>query len=224
VTATARSRFLHTAALILVVGVFTAWLLAFRGIGRWLDCEDRLAPADAIVVLSGGLPWRAEEAAKVYQSGYAHEIWVSRPDSPAAALAEMGVHYINEDEYDREILIHEGVPDSAIHVFPDAIVDTEQEVEEIAREMQQQGKARVIIVSSPYHTRRVRKLWRELVTRDQAPSQNGGALQAIVHGAPEDPFDANHWWRTTRDAFSVAHELMGLANAWMGLPIRPHTR
>jgi uncharacterized SAM-binding protein YcdF (DUF218 family) len=223
VTASARSRFLQTAALILIVGVFTAWLLAFRGIGHWLDCEDRLEPADAVVVLSGGLPWRAEEAAKVFEAGYAHEIWVSRPDSPAGALAAMGVHYINEDEYDREILIHEGVPESAIQVFPDAIVDTEQEVEEIGREMRQQGKSRVIIVTSPYHTRRVRKLWRELVTRDQTPSQNGGALQAIVHGAPEDPFDANHWWRTTRDAFSVARELMGLANAWAGLPIRPHT-
>lgn len=189
-------------------------IIAFRGVGTWLVREDSLAPADLIVVLSGGIPGRAERAAAIYRMTYAPEVWVSRPESPADDLAKVGVHYIGEDEYNREILMHEGVPESAIHIFPDAIVNTEEEVQETARQMRQQHKTTVIIVTSPQHTRRVRALWRQIV---------GGNPRMIVRAAWEDPFDSRHWWRNTRDTFSVVREMLGLLNVWIGLPVGPHT-
>lgn len=121
---------------------------------------------------------------------------------------------MGEEEYDRGILIAEGVPESAVHIFPGTIVDTEQEVEETAREMRGTGKTTVIIVTSPQHTRRVKALWKQVV-RDN--------LKLIVRAAWEDPFDADHWWRNTRDALSVVREYLGLANTWAGLPVRPHS-
>lgn len=185
-----------------------------RGAGRWLVREDSLSRADWIVVLSGGLPYRAEEAATVFRAGYAPEVWVSRPESPAPDLLARGIHYIGEEEYNRDILIAEGVPESVVYVFPGSIVDTQQEIEEVAREMRRAGKTSVIIVSSPQHTRRVKALWRRLA---------GAGLTMKVHAAQEDPFDADHWWRDTRDALSVVREYLGLANVWAGLPVRPHS-
>jgi hypothetical protein len=44
---------------------------------------------------------------------------------------------------------------------------------------------------------------------------------AIVRAAAEDPFDPRHWWRTTSDAFDVVREVLGLMNAWAGLPLHP---
>ena len=79
--------------------------------GRWLDREDPLAHADVIFVLGGGMPQRALEGAKVYAMGYAPEVWLSRPDSPADDLAKLGIHYVGEEDYNRQILIHEGVPE-----------------------------------------------------------------------------------------------------------------
>jgi len=190
-------------------------LLMLRGAGRWLIREDSLARADVIVVLSGSMPHRAEEAAKIYKMGYAPEVWVSRPEGPNAELEELGVHYIGEEEYNRDVLIHQGVPESAVHILPDTIIDTEQEVEEVSRDMQWSGKRSVIFVTSPQHTRRVRALWHKLV---------GASPAASVHGAPEDPFDQDHWWRNTRDALSVVREILGLMNVWAGLPVRPHTK
>lgn len=174
--------------------------------------EDALSRADWIVVLSGGLPYRAEAAATVFRAGYAPDVWVSRPASPAPDLLARGIHYIGEEEYNRDILIAEGVPESAVHVFPGTIVDTQQEVEEIARGMRSAGKTTVIIVTSPQHTRRVRALWKRLV---------GENPKLTVHAATDDPFDADHWWRNTRDALSVVREYLGLANVWAGLPVRP---
>jgi uncharacterized SAM-binding protein YcdF (DUF218 family) len=194
--------------LLVVVGV-----VAFRNLGRWLVREDPLAKADVIVVLSGGLPFRAEAAASVYKSGYAPAVWVSRPEGPQEELAALGIHFVGEEEYNREILVQQGVPDAAIRIFPDTIVNTQEEVAEISRDMRRDGKHTVIIVTSPQHTRRVRALWRKLV---------GDEPRAIVRAAPDDPFDADHWWRTTPDVLAVARESMGLLNVWAGLPVKPH--
>jgi uncharacterized SAM-binding protein YcdF (DUF218 family) len=202
-----------------IVGFIVALLLmlcavlAFRGVGRWLVREDSLAPADAIVVLSGSMPYRAEEAARIFKMGYAREVWISRPESPVDELNSMGIRFLGEEDYSREVLVHASVPDAAIHTFPNAIIDTEQEVEEVASEMRERNKSTVIIVTSPQHTRRVRALWQKIA---------GANAKAIVRAAYEDPFDADHWWRNTRDSLSVMREMLGLANVWAGLPVRPH--
>ena len=94
-TATTRKRTRRRAvlALILVVALVAAVVIA-RNAGRWLVWEDPLAKADVIVVLSGSMPYRAVEAAKVYRDGYAPEVWVSYPISPAADLDRIGIRYI----------------------------------------------------------------------------------------------------------------------------------
>ncbi len=200
---------LAVALLVCVAGVF-----AFRGVGRWLVREDALAPADVIVVLSGSMPTRAEEAAELFHMGYAHQVWVSRPVSPAEELESMGIHYAGEEDFNRAVLIHEGVPEGDISIFPQPIVNTEQEVEEISAEMRRQGKTAVIIVTSLQHTRRVRALWQKLA---------GDNLRLVVRAAPQDSFDADHWWRNTHDTFSVVREILGLLNVWTGLPVQPQS-
>lgn len=211
----ARRNIFRTAVLLAILVLAALSILAFRGVGRWLIREDALRPADVIVVLSGAMPERAEEAARIFRLGYAHQIWLTHPVSPARQLAAMGIHYAGEDDYNREVLIHDGVPAAEIRVLPGTIVDTEQEIGEIAPEMRRDGMTTTIIVTSPPHTRRVRVLWRELAPRN---------LHVIVRAAYEDPFDAEHWWRHTHDALSVTREMLGLLNAWAGLPVRPGAR
>ena len=126
----------------------------------------------------------------------------------------MGIHYLGEEDFNREVLIHEGVPDADVRIFPQPIVNTEEEIEEICGQMRRDGKTSAMIVTSPQHTRRVRALWRKMA---------GNNLRLIVRGAPQDPFDANHWWRTTHDTFAVVREILGLLNVWVGLPVRPQS-
>ncbi|HEY0704367.1 MAG TPA: YdcF family protein [Candidatus Acidoferrales bacterium] len=202
------------AGFILLLLLLALAIFAFRNVGHWLTRQDALGPADCIVVLSGGLPYRAEGAAEIFKAGYAPEVWISLPAGPQAALKELGIDFVGEEKYDREVLVHQGLPESKISIFPREIVNTEEEVAEIAQEMRAQGKSTVIIVTSPEHTRRVRALWNALADKN---------LKAIVRAAPTDPFDADHWWRTTRDSLAVARETLGLLNVWSGLPIRPRT-
>ena len=201
--------------LLLIVLLAAIGTIAFRDAGYWLVREDPLGEADVIVVLSGGMPYRANGAANLYKSGYAPEVWVTRPEGPQQELAALGIHFIGEEEYNREILVHQGVPEAAIVILPDIIINTQQEVSEIAREMRRTGKHTAIIVTSPEHTRRVKALWGKLV---------GNEPRLIVRNAPDDPFVAKRWWGNTRDALAVMREYMGLLNVWAGLPVQPHAQ
>jgi uncharacterized SAM-binding protein YcdF (DUF218 family) len=202
------------AALVTVVALCAGAVLALRGAGRWLVREDPLRPADTIVVLSGGMPWRAEEAARIFCLGEAREVWVSQPAAPVSELASLGIAYVGEEYFNREVLIHSGVPELAVRVLPESAANTEEEVAEIAREMRREHKTSVIIVTSPQHTRRVKALWHKMV---------GERPNAVVRAAFQDPFDADHWWRRTPDTLSVVREFMGLVNVWLGLPVRPRS-
>lgn len=197
---------------VLAVCLISACLFAFFHVGRWLILEDPLQNAAAIAVLSGRMPGRALEAAKVYKQGYAPQVWLTHSTEPGATLAKLSVPYQGEDAYDKLILIHEGVPESAIRVLEPPIVNTADEMATIGQALSGANPRRVILVTSKVHTRRTQTLWRHL------SAANG---DAIVHGVSDDPFDAEHWWRNTSDALDVVREVLGLCNAWVGLPLRP---
>jgi uncharacterized SAM-binding protein YcdF (DUF218 family) len=193
-------------------GVLVLALVILVGVGRWLVVEDPLVKARAIVVLSGAMPLRAIEAAKLYRQGYAPEIWLTHSTEPGATLEEMSILFVGEDHYDALVLIHEGVPPEAIHTLKPPIVNTADEIKVIAPALAPGEDGTVILVTTKAHTRRVRLLWRRL-----APGQG----RAIVRAASGDPFDPQHWWRNTRDALEVVREILGLLNAWTGLPLHP---
>jgi len=187
-------------------------VVIFFGVGRWLVVQDPLVKARAIVVLSGTMPLRAIETAKLYREGYAPEIWLTHSTEPGETLEKMGIPFAGEDYYDTRVLIHEGVPPGAIHILEPPIVNTADEIKVIAATLARGKDGTVILVTSKAHTRRVRLLWRKL-----APGQG----TAIVRAAGGDPFDPRHWWRTTSDALDVVREVLGLLNAWAGLPLHP---
>src|SRR5437870_5726851 len=194
------------------VGALLFALVIFFGVGRWLVAEDQLGKAKAIVVLSGAMPVRAIEAAKLYREGYAPEVWLTHSAEPAETLQEMRIPFAGEDHYNTLVLIHEGVPAEAIHVLEPPIVNTADEVKVAASTLARAKGEAVILVTTKAHTRRVRLLWRRLAS---------GQGQAIVRAASGDPFDPGHWWRNTRDALDVVREVLGVLNAWAGLPLHP---
>ena len=187
-------------------------VLLFLRVGNWLVREDPLQPSTAIVVLSGGMPERALEAAEVYRAGYAPEVWLTVPAEPKQTMASMGLAFDGEEEYCRRVLVKYGVPERAIRVLQPVIVNTADEMNTIAATLQSAHGARVIVVTSKAHTRRVRGLWNRL---------ESGRGQILVRAARTDSFDPSHWWRTTHDALDVVREVLGLMNVWACLPLKP---
>jgi uncharacterized SAM-binding protein YcdF (DUF218 family) len=184
----------------------------FVGVGKWLVWEDPLQKATAIAVLSGNIPTRALEAAALYHAGYAKEIWLTHPNAHADALKQLGINYPSEDDFNARVLHRAGVPAKAIRVLDTPIVNTDDELDVISTSLKARGGDRVIIVTNKSHTRRVHILWKKYF---------GSRGRAIVHGLPDDEFVASRWWRDPSSMSQVTHEVLGIINAWAGLPVRP---
>jgi uncharacterized SAM-binding protein YcdF (DUF218 family) len=206
-----RSRGRSRAVLLGVAGAFFICAIIFvLGVGRWLVVEDPLEKAQAIAVLSGRMPLRALEAAKLYREGYAPQIWLTRSEEPGATLNKMDIPFYGEEYYNARVLVHEGVPIEAIHVMKTPIVNTADEMSVFAKELQAENGGNIILVTSKAHTRRTRTLWRKLA---------GANERAIVRAATADPFEPGNWWATSGDALDVVREALGMLNAWAGLPL-----
>jgi len=205
-------RVLVLGALLGIVAVLISW--GASGIGHWLMVADPLEPAQAIVVLSGRVPFRAMEAALIYREGWAPEVWLTKEGVRAEeqALGRLGVAVVRDEVYNREALERLGVKPEAIRLLGDGVWNTVDEVRLIARELGRNGGDRVILVTSKAHSRRVRATWAAIV---------GAWPRVIVRYAEGEPYQSGAWWRNTRDALDVSREVFGLMNVWTGFPVQP---
>ena len=179
-----------------------AWLL--RGVMRNLMVEDELAPAGAIVVLGGGHPHREVGAAEIYRRGLAPRIVLVRSywsQQASDRLRSLGVVTPDDGHVRRQLLRALGVPDSAIVTSAGLARATEDELA-LALQTLGPGQEPVILVTSKYHTRRVRFCWQVLT---------GGTPPAMVHGVAEPHVRLDEWWRSEPVVLSVAQEYYGLA-------------
>ena len=187
---------------------------AFRHVGRWLVAPDALQHARAIVVLSGKVPYRAMEAADLYHQGWAPEVWLLREETDEAdeTFVKLGISHPSEQDYDQKVLERLGVPKEAIRILEPPTTNTVSEIRLIADELRRQGADKVIVVTSPLHTRRSKLIWHLAV---------GDHPQAILRLASAEPTDPDHWWRATGDIQDVTHEVLGLIDAHLGFVAKP---
>lgn len=187
---------------------------AFHRVGRWLVRQDNLQHADAVIILSGIVPYRAMEAAEIYRQGFAPQVWLLRDeeDDSDTQFAKLGIVHPNEQYYDELVLERMGVPKQAIQIIDPPTTNTVSEIHRIAEELRKRNGDRIIIVTSPLHTRRSGLIWRLVV---------GDHPQAIIRIASKEPADPDHWWHNTKDIHDVEHELLGLINARLGFIAGP---
>jgi uncharacterized SAM-binding protein YcdF (DUF218 family) len=193
----------------------TIGLVILLGAGKWLVREDPLEQAIAIVVLSGNIPARGLEAARLYHEGYAKEIWLTHPSAHADVLNVLGIYYPRESDFIVWVLREQGVPAKAIHVLDAPIVNTAEELDVVSAALKAAGGQRVIVVTNKAHTRRVHILWNTYF---------GSRGELIAHAVSNDDFEASHWWKPSGGRAQMNHELLGIMNAWAGLPVQrvPH--
>jgi len=158
-------------------------------IGGQLVHDDRMAPSDVIVVLSGGTPAREIEAADLYRGGYAPRVVLTagRPRAGVVALRRRGVHVPDLLEERLRYLHALGVPRGAVTVMGEPVSSTMQESELIAAWVERHEYRRVILVTSGYHTARARWVFA------RALADTGATL--LVRGDTVEPFDPDLWWR-----------------------------
>ena len=208
-----RWKLLSALALVAGLGVLLS-PFGLRAVGRFLVVSDPLEPSDAIVVMSGEVPFRQTEAARLFHRGLAPWIILTHEaEGPSQRrLRELGLESPERRELARRVLERLDVPRGAIRSLSEAAVNTVEELATVYRFAVTQGFRRIIIVSSPDHMRRIRIIWNRSV---------GLGVEARLHPAPEEGgFDPDHWWTSRVGAEYLVHEYFGILNFLLGSPIR----
>lgn len=184
------------------------WLLMFHSpllswVARPLHLRDPARPADAIVVFAGGVgesgkagqgyQERAEKAIRLYRQGMARTVIFS---SGYAST-------FREAEVMQALAVALGVP--ADRIFLDERAgSTHDNVVLTAELMRHQGLHSALIVSSPYHMRRIDLVWQK-----QAPD-----LEARLTPVERSEFYGTlrpiHW----RHWQAILHEYLGIVYYW----------
>jgi uncharacterized SAM-binding protein YcdF (DUF218 family) len=201
---------------VLVAGLLLAGFAGapiLREIAAFLIVEDPFGRVATIVPLQGQTPFREMEAAKLYRAGWAPQVVIVHPvpRAESKALHDLGIRTRGAWEVSREVLIRQGVPESAIVVVPGKAGGTLEELQAVYSAMTSKDAA-VILVTSKYHTRRTRLTWQYVTA---------GKSQPIVRAATGDPFDPNRWWHQRRFALSVVREYLGLVNYYARFAVEP---
>lgn len=208
-----RRRLLGSVTVLLLLAL-AGWLVhgpVLRAVARALIVEDALADADALVVVAGGAPFREQAVADLFKQGWAPRVIVSRPVNPTtvAALVEMGVRPLDVQGESRAVLLRFGVPPTALVIIEKTTRITEDELALVRQEARSRGWRRLILVSSPDHTRRVKTIWYR--------RGGDGGIEAIVRASPYGGFPQDGWWLERRMAERVLHEYLGLAALYLGV-------
>jgi uncharacterized SAM-binding protein YcdF (DUF218 family) len=188
-------------AVLLIVGLAAlAWInreaLLLSAAQEWV-VSDALHPADAIVVLGGGVDTRPFSAAEDYVNGLAHRILLTNPRRTRVETLDILPSHV---EINRRVLIKLGVPETDIETLGNALSSTFEEGQ-VLRDWAIRNHARSVIVpTEAFSSRRVR--W----TLTHALAGTGASVQIQMVDYPDDSYVT--WWKTHGGIIEFQNEVM----------------
>lgn len=165
--------------------------------GRCLYYKDELKPADVIVVLAGEETERVEHGVKLFKEGWARKDRVILAGGPL-------VWQYTWASLMQEQAVYLGIPKKAI-LLEDKSRTTEEDARFTKEILNKHGYKSCILVTSPYHSRRATKVFRQIM---------GNEIR-IISAPSESWFRFDEWWMRKRDRARVLDEYSKFLWLWL---------
>lgn len=189
--------------LLILLAILALPLYLFHGFilnkaAKYLYCKDELKPADVIVVLAGEETERVEYGVKLFKEGWARKDRMILSGGPVvwkytfASLME-------------EHALHLGVSKKDI-LLEDRSTSTEEDARFTREILRQHGYTSLILVTSPYHSKRADKIFRKTM---------GNEIRVISAPAEKSWFRFEDWWERKRDRKVVFMEFSKFLWFWI---------
>lgn len=167
-----------------LVSLATLGIALILGTGWFIAPQDKLEKADVIVVVSGGdTAKRTAEGVRLWKADWAPKI------AFAGAAADQGT---SNAAVMRAQAVRDGVPPDATLV-EERSTNTLENAKFLKPILDSQNSHRIILVSSPYHTRRVKVTFQKVF---------GKPYRFFAHPATDNTWAKSTWWRE-RDTISL---------------------
>jgi uncharacterized SAM-binding protein YcdF (DUF218 family) len=155
------------------------FVIGFFSLGFYLSPQSKLSKVDVIVAVSGGdTAARTAEAVQLYRDGYAPKIIFSG--------AALDPNSVSNAKAMAMIAEKQGVPAKAIEL-DEAAMDTRQNASDVANIVKRDDYKSIILVTSPYHQRRVYTVFRQSLGKDTT---------ILNHSSADKLWRRSHWWAT----------------------------
>ncbi len=161
-------------------------------LGNYLIVQHSLEHADLIVCMSGEPVARGLAAAELYKKGLAPRVLITREELPDGYenLKEKKIHYPETRDLLIMMLQGLGVPGSVRLTSEHFVGSTFEETKMIRDYVRVQGYRSLIIVTSPYHTRRTWLTFKKLFEKD--------GVKIMVIPSHYSGFRADDWWKKNK--------------------------
>lgn len=192
-----------TLLLLFLAGLAILLETALLAIGGFLIIADPLEKAQAVAVLSGGGMPRMEEAARLYQEGYA-QIYILT--ETGESLAGYNIDYIEQLKLEA---IHLGIPPTAIRVTEQHADSTYDEAVALRQLMEREFINSCLVITDPFHTMRTRLIFRDVF--------RGSDKKIIVRPVSGHWYRSSTWWATAQGREATIEEYIKLFAYWFGI-------
>lgn len=182
----------------ILAGLFLTMICVLLLAGFWLQIgASAVEDADVAVVLAGSFD-RTLYAADLYNKGIVHRVAISRPviEPEQIHLAERGIAITSEEDVHERVLLHLGVPESAIDFLPGHSRNTRDEAVALSNYLGSRD-LKVIVIESPFVVRRASLIF---------PRRFGNSQVRVV-ATPYETVDWR-WWESPSSAREVVLELV----------------
>lgn len=171
-----------------------------RAAGRFLVVNEPIKNADLIYVFAGGTVERPGYAAELFKKGYAPTVIV------AGVLIDFNFVamdlYFNDGILNRKMLVRHGVPGKNIVQIWDG-TSTYEEVVALKKYMVEHKSKKAILVTSAFHTRRVRMCVNRVFKDVDA--------ELMVVAVPDPYHNVDNWWKEENSMIAVFTEYVKMA-------------
>ena len=188
-------------SLLILALLVLAAVLGFKfwapALATFLIYESHLEKADLIHVFYDGAFDRSSHAAKLFHQGWAEEVLVTGGYIPQTSRA-LGL-MMCEAEINARLLVRTGVPSEAISIERVG-ESTYEELVFLHTLAERRGLRSIILVSSPYHMRRIYYTSRHIF--------KDTSVRLIYSSAECNWFNGRRWWADERSFLSVHNEYL----------------
>lgn len=188
--------------------MFSCWVVFSPCLATNLIFERPLDKADAILVLSGSQAYkeRTRRAAELFARGVAPVILIS-DDGGRAGWSQAERTNLPFVELARRELLSSGVPADAIVQLPGQVGSTITEARTFSSSADELHIGSVLIVTSPYHTRRSYRTFNTV-----ASGIDIGIVSATLSESSPEP---DYWWVYPSGWRNVAAEYVKTLVYWV---------
>lgn len=157
-------------------------------LGKYLSPSNNLIKADVIVVVSGDDD-RIKHAIDLYKQGYAPKLILSGAAKDDLASNALAMHLE---------ALRAGIPNEAV-IMEEKAYNTYENAVYTKDIITSQGMNNIILVSSPYHQRRVYETFRSVFKGSEVKLQNSPSPYSI--------WRADSWWKSDKELHLTQEEI-----------------